>query len=67
VKQVIFIIPVFTKTMQSYLNLLINLETESGKVAFKIPLALNEPEGEWELLFTDAATGTKNSVTVKVK
>ena len=42
------------------------LETANGVLKFSVPLALNEPVGTWELTFTDVATGTEESVRLKV-
>jgi len=48
----------------SYLSA--NLETIGGAAKFRIPLALNEPEGEYTLAFSDVATQTRREAKVKV-
>jgi len=48
----------------SYLSA--NLETTGGTARFRIPLALNEPEGEYTLAFSDVATQTRREAKVKV-
>ncbi|MDP6439686.1 MAG: hypothetical protein QGH74_08640, partial [Candidatus Brocadiia bacterium] len=42
------------------------LETEDGRAAFRIPLALNEPKGEWTLKLTDTATQTSTQAPFTV-
>lgn len=44
-----------------------NLETTRGAVRFAVPLALNEPRGEWRLEFTDVATQAKKAVAIQVR
>lgn len=43
-----------------------NLETKNGSADFSIPLALNEPFGEYALIFTDAATRSKTIVQISL-
>ncbi|MDP6502086.1 MAG: beta-galactosidase trimerization domain-containing protein [Planctomycetota bacterium] len=43
-----------------------NLETENGSVTFSIPLALNEPTGQWKLSARDVATGVAADSLVMV-
>ena len=43
-----------------------NLETKDGSAAFSVPLALNEPTGEYTLIFTDVATRVKKIVRLGV-
>jgi len=43
-----------------------DLETQNGKAQFRLPLCLNEPFGEWTLTCTDAATKTRQVVSVSV-
>ncbi|MDP6438490.1 MAG: beta-galactosidase trimerization domain-containing protein [Candidatus Brocadiia bacterium] len=43
------------------------LETAGGKVSFALPLALNEPAGRWKLEFIDTATGTQETVKIRVR
>ena len=38
-----------------------------GSAAFSIPLALNEPKGEWRLRFTDVASGAREERAVEVR
>jgi len=44
-----------------------NIEIKNGEGNFKIPIAINEQEGEWEILFKDTGTGIKNVVKIKVQ
>ena len=41
-----------------------NLEAKGGEVPFSVPLALNEPAGQWTLRARDVATGVETSATV---
>ena len=41
-----------------------NLETKEGEATFVVPLALNEPTGQWTLRARDVATGVETSATV---
>lgn len=43
-----------------------NLETKNGSADFSIPLALNEPSGEYTLVFTDVATRLKKTVKISL-
>jgi hypothetical protein len=43
-----------------------NLETVDGAARFLIPLALNDPEGEYTLTFSDVATQMRRETKVKV-
>ena len=43
-----------------------NIEAPEGKCRFRIPTAANDQVKNWGLTFTDVATGTKESVRVKV-
>ncbi len=43
-----------------------NLETKNGSADFSIPLALNEPSGEYTLIFTDVATRLKKTVKISL-
>ncbi len=43
-----------------------NTVTKNGTGEFKLPLALNAPEGLWRITVTDAATGVKSAVTIYV-
>jgi hypothetical protein len=43
-----------------------NLETKNGSADFSIPLALNEPSGEYILVFTDVATRSKKIVQISL-
>jgi hypothetical protein len=43
-----------------------NLSTKDGGVDFTVPLALNEPTGQWTLHARDVATGTETKTTVVV-
>ncbi|MGD0094123.1 MAG: hypothetical protein ABSE73_29795, partial [Planctomycetota bacterium] len=45
----------------------VNLETAAGTAKFAVPLALNEAPGEYQLRFTDVATGTAMTARVVVK
>ena len=40
---------------------------KNGEVKFTLPLALNEPEGTWRLVFRDVATGVEETVEVEVR
>jgi len=42
-------------------------EAKEGKARLAIPLAINEPAGEWQLRLTDAATKVSESVKMDVK
>ena len=44
-----------------------NLETKNGSADFSIPLALNEPTGEYTLIFTDVATQFKKVVQISLR
>ena len=44
-----------------------NLETMQGAAQFSIPLALNEPKGEWKLTITDVATQVKKGIRIQVR
>ena len=44
-----------------------NLETQDGRAAFAIPLALNEPQGRYTLRSTDVASRTAASVEIEVQ
>ena len=44
-----------------------NLETRQGKADFSVPFALNEPKGDWRLVFTDVATQVREEVRIQVK
>jgi hypothetical protein len=41
-------------------------ETKEGKARLSVPLALNEPAGDWQLRVTDAATRVSASVRMNV-
>jgi HEAT repeat protein len=41
-----------------------NLEAKDGEAAFVVPLALNEPSGQWTLRARDVATGVEANATV---
>lgn len=43
-----------------------NLETKNGSADFSIPFALNEPSGEYTLIFTDVATRSKKIVQISL-
>ena len=43
-----------------------NLEIKEGNGVFAVPIALNEPLGKYELIFTDVATRTKRVITINV-
>jgi hypothetical protein len=43
-----------------------NLETRNGSADFSIPLALNEPSGEYSLIFTDVATRSKKTAQISL-
>ena len=43
-----------------------NLETKNGSADFSIPFALNEPAGEYTLIFTDVATRSKKIVQISL-
>ena len=44
-----------------------NLEAKGGQAAFTIPLALNEPTGQWTLRARDVATGVEATMTFTVE
>ncbi|MHC4715957.1 MAG: beta-galactosidase [Planctomycetota bacterium] len=44
-----------------------NLDTVAGRAEMSVPLALNDPVGEWRLRVKDVATGTTAERTVRVE
>jgi hypothetical protein len=42
-------------------------EAKDGKTRLAIPLAINDPQGEWQLRLTDAATRVSETVRIQVK
>ena len=44
-----------------------NLTAPAGAAAFALPLALNEPPGQWTLTLTEVTTHTQTALTVRVE
>lgn len=44
-----------------------NLETKNGFAEFSLSISLNEPEGEWKLIFTDVATRISKTEKILIK